>query len=127
MKGISWKARLNVALGKRPWRIAKLEHDSDGLNVKVDDARTGREEHSIKWENVESAIAYKLDAVTYDIIVVRFTTATGTVDVMEDAEGWAGLLEALPNYLPGFLPSQDIFEAVALPPFATKATNVYKR
>jgi len=124
---MSWKARLNVALGKRPWRIVKLEHDSDGLNVKVDDARTGRGEHSIRWQNVESAIAYKLDAVTYDIIVVRFTTATGTVDVMEDAEGWAGLLEALPNYLPGFLPIQDIFEAVALPPFATKATNVYKR
>ena len=124
---MSWKARLNVALGKRPWRIAKLEHDSDGLTLKVDDVTTGREEHSIKWENVESAIAFKLDAVTYDIIVVRFATAPGTVDVTEDAEGWAGLLEALPNYLPGFLPSQDIFEAVALPPFVTKATNVYKR
>jgi hypothetical protein len=81
--------------------------------------RVGVQEWSLNWEDAESAMAFKVDGVTYDIIILRFVTGDGTVDIDEEAEGWAGLLDALPRYLPGSLTSPAIFEAVALPPFAT--------
>jgi len=122
-----WKARINTALGRRPLRLVKVAHDASGLDVKIDDARVGVQERSLKWEDVESAIAFKIDAVTYDVITLRFVTADGAVDVDEEAEGWMELLDALPRYLLGALTGHAIFDAVALPPFDTNATEVYKR
>src|SRR5262245_25156376 len=55
---------------------------------------------------------------------LRFVTDDGAVDI-DEAKGWSGLLDALPRYLPGSLTSQAIFEAVALPPFATNTTEIY--
>jgi hypothetical protein len=69
---MSWKARIDVALGRRPAQLVKLEHDRQQLNVIIDDARCVLRTTSIRWEDVQSIVAFKLDLITYDIVVMRF-------------------------------------------------------
>jgi hypothetical protein len=124
---MSWKTRLDVLLRKREWVVVALQHDSQGLTVKVDDAAKGVSEYSMKWDSVEKIIAFKTDALIYDIIKLQLIASDTTLTINEHDEGWAGLLEALPTYLKGALSNQQIFDAVAQPPFATNLTTVYEK
>jgi hypothetical protein len=124
---MSWKTRIDIALGRRPAQSVKLEHDCERLNVIIDDVRTGLQTTSMQWKDVQRVVAFKRDLIFCDMIVMRFIAADNAIEINEEAEGWEGLLQALPSCLPGALSTQAVFDAVALPAFATNATDVYNR
>ncbi len=124
---MGWKARLDAALGRRPWTKARLAHDHRGLQLVLDDAARGLEEKQVRWSDVRRVIAYKADALVSDDLRLRLETAGGVLDLSQDVEGWYPLLDRLPDYLPGCMPPGRVLAAVVQPPFAANETVIYEK
>jgi hypothetical protein len=78
-----------------------------------------------QWNEIKRVIAYKVDCWAYDLICISFGTAEGAFEVNEEMEGWEGLTEALPVYLPGALERSEWWDEILLPPFAANGTTLF--
>jgi hypothetical protein len=78
-----------------------------------------------KWNDVNSAVAYKRNCLTVDLICLGFVTAESAVVIHEEMEGWEDLIDALPTYLPGTPDHAKWWAKVAFPAFVTNETTLF--
>ena len=102
--------------------------DETGLTQLV--RRGGSTEQTlIAWQEVTKAFAYKKDRFAVDQIRLVIEGADGNhrIEVTEEDEGYACLIEQMPIKIPGFPVGGEWWEKVALAPFETKWTQIYTR
>jgi hypothetical protein len=125
---MSFRERLDVALGRRRWTIASVTHDSGGIQLSWSraDGREGTER--VAWERVCRVVAYKRDLFATDLVCLGIEDGDGPVlELDEEMPGWESLLTDLPVFLRGALDRDRLLAAVVQPPFATSETTVYER
>ncbi len=98
-------------------RIVCIERHKHGKTMRAEMA----------WKDVTTAIAFKRDCYAVDLICIAFVGADGSLEVNEEMNGWKGLVEALPGYLPGCLAEEVWFRQVAFPAFATNPVHIFRR
>ena len=83
----------------------------------------------LAWEEITVVYAYKRDCLTTDQIrlIIGNDESKLWIEVSEDEACYGELVAALPIRLPGCPPIDSWFSAVALPPFKTQWTALYKR
>jgi len=102
-------------------------HDGSGLML-TDSYEDGSvDKAEVYWSEVVRLVAYKRDCFAIDLICLGLVTDKRFVEVNEEMEGWEGLIDALPTYLPGTLEKADWWEKVAFPAFATNWTTLFTK
>lgn len=82
----------------------------------------------IAWPRIQRVTAFKRDLITTDCICLLFALDDETgIELDEDMKGWAELLEAIPNLLPGCKPLSEWIFDVSSPAFATNPTIIYAK
>jgi hypothetical protein len=105
-----------------------IEHDASKLRLSRTSSDGSAQAWEAEWPEVSRVVAYKRDALTHDVVALAFLLKGRTgIDVHEDMEGWEGLLNKLPEYLPGCQAFEQWFLAVAFPAFAMNPTDIYRR
>jgi hypothetical protein len=85
-------------------------------------------ERTIRWEEIASVIAYKRDLLTTDLICLVCTLSDGAeFQFHEELPCWQGLVDALPEHLPGCPAFPEWWHPVALPVFARNETVLFQR
>lgn len=80
------------------------------------------------WADVFHVVAFKRDLFSVDLICLEIQDrVNSSIEVDEQMEGWKELVASLPDYLPGFPKFEEWFSRVALPPFETRPTELYRR
>lgn len=105
---------------KRPKTAVQLQ---DRGFVKV----VGASSREIRWSEIDEVLGYKWDAITRDMIVIRFTLVGDVdwVEVTDEEDGFSDLMDALVQKLPAM--AADWFERLGQPPFAENRTILFKR
>ena len=80
-----------------------------------------------KWTEIISVAAFKRDCLAYDLLCMVFEAAGTQFEVDEEMEGWAEMIAALPNFLPGIRASEQWWDEVVHPAFATNVTRLFQR
>jgi hypothetical protein len=80
------------------------------------------------WREVTRVIAFKRDRWIVDCICFAFElNGTETIEVSEEMEGWAALVDVVPVYLAGALRQEEWWDKVVSPTFQPCLTNIYLR
>ena len=126
----SWLSRLGrrLRISRRQFP-EKTVIDSDNTELIVTDYFPDGATRFFKatWNEINGAVAYKRDCFAYDLLCIAFSTPDGSFETNEDMEGWKTLIEMLPIYLPGTPRSEEWWEKVVQPPFATNATTLFTK
>lgn len=78
------------------------------------------------WGDVFHVVAFKRDLFSADLVCLEIQDGVNSsIEVDEQMEGWQELVAKLPDYLPGFPRFGEWFSRVALPPFATRPTELF--
>jgi hypothetical protein len=80
-----------------------------------------------KWTEVLKVTAFKRDCFAYDCVCIVFEAAGMQLEVDEEMDGWEAMIAALPNYLPGIRTSEQWWNEVVHPAFATNVTHLFLR
>ena len=106
----------------------EIAHDSIGVKVSWLTLENETGQTAIEWHNVVAAFAFKRDLWAVDSIRLCFSLSDDTtMEISEEMEGWEPLVRQLPEYLEGCERFDGWFETVALPPFETNWTQIYRR
>jgi len=83
----------------------------------------------VAWDQVTKVFAYKRDCLTVDQICILIERANpiSRIEVREDDEGYKYLIEQMPTRIQGCPAPDEWWEAVALPPFETRWTQIFPR
>jgi hypothetical protein len=109
---------------------SRLDHDRDHLVVHWTTSGNETGENACRWEEVVSATAFRVEQTTLDCICIALQPGHSyPVTVNEEMEGWLGLVEKMPDYLPGFPPYPEWRGKVAAPDGGAGSgeTILYKR
>jgi hypothetical protein len=118
---IQGKIKLEKSLTENE-RNGTLSSDAERLTIT---SSTGKV-LEMPWADVAEVHAFKRDLIVYDLICLLFTgDSKRCIEINEDMAGYRGLLEQLPEHLPGF--SEGWHFAVAFPAFATNHQVVWRR
>ncbi len=90
---------------------------------------TGETHVRLAWAQITVAYAYKRDCFSVDRIrlVLGDEIQRRWIEISEDDGGYEQLVMELPRHLPGCLTADDWQGSVALPPFETQWTSLYRR
>ena len=112
---------------ERRGRPARLRHTDESIALLIRRADgTDSSVAELPWCDIVSAVAFKRDRWSVDLICIQFTDCEGVVvEVDEEMHGWDGLLQRLPAYLPGCVDKADILAAVMLPAFRANETVIF--
>lgn len=125
----SWPKRLTARF--RAARVgvprALIRFDGIGMNVTAWHADGSESKTELKWNEVNGVVAYKRDCYTIDLVCMGFATPEGAVEVNEDMDGWAALIDAVPRLLPGTTSKENWWDNVTQPPFAANPTTLFSR
>ncbi len=80
-----------------------------------------------RWTEVLKVTAFKRDLFAYDLLCIVFESVGMQLEVDEQMEGWEAMIAALPIYLPGIRASEQWWDEVAHPGFATNVTQLFLR
>jgi hypothetical protein len=87
-----------------------------------------RQQCEVRLQEVTRVIAFKRDQWTVDCICFAFElNGKETIEVSENMEGWAALVDAVPVRLPGALRQEEWWDKVVSPTFEPCLTNIYPR
>jgi hypothetical protein len=78
-----------------------------------------------QWQEVTTAIAYKRDCFSVDLICMAIANELTAIEVNEEDAGWEAFIRAVETKLPGSVPIGDWWPVVSQPPFSTNQTTVY--
>jgi hypothetical protein len=118
----------NAKAGKPIQRDYKLEIVFGDKEFWVVSLMDGKKSPSIKWNEVEKAVAFKRDLWAVDQICVFISRSDNTgIELDEEMKNWSEFIDALPKFLPNCKPSAAWFLDVAFPAFAENFTELYNR
>jgi hypothetical protein len=80
-----------------------------------------------QWGEITTVLAYKRDCFSVDLICLAVGDASTVVEINEEDAGWEAFIRAMEKNLPGSLPFDAWWPAVAQPPFATHRMTVYSK
>jgi hypothetical protein len=80
-----------------------------------------------KWREITTVLAYKRDCFAVDLICLAIADAVTFLEINEEDAGWDAFIRALENNLPGSVPVDTWWPAVAKPPFETSQTTIYRK
>lgn len=87
---------------------SRLDHDRDQLVVHWTTSGNQRGENACRWDEVVSATAFRVERTSLDCLCVELQPGHSyPVTVHEEMEGWLGLVDKMPDYLPGFPPYRE--------------------
>jgi hypothetical protein len=109
------------------WSVAEIEGGFNVCWVSYRPFLAKLEQSSfLPWASISQVVAFKQDNFTTDTVWLSFELRDRSeVSVPEDSNGWAALLDRLPQMLPGALPRGESWSAVAHPAFVSNATRIY--
>jgi hypothetical protein len=107
-------ARTSISLEETGFRLRSMDQPTDV-------------ERFFDWQGVTTMIAYKRDCFAYDMICLAIADASIAVEIREEDDGWDAFIRAAEKNLPGSVPVDTWWPAVAQPPFATNTTTVYRK
>jgi hypothetical protein len=79
------------------------------------------------WQEITSMIAYKRDLFASDLICLAIESNSTAVEIDEEYNGWDAFIKAAEENLPGSVPVETWWPAVAHPAFKTNPTTIYRR
>jgi hypothetical protein len=79
------------------------------------------------WTEVTTALVFKRDCLTVDLICMAFGSAAGVVEINEEMQEWQNVVRSLPQYLPGCLSQEAWFLQVAVPAFEPNPVCIFRR
>jgi hypothetical protein len=98
-----------------------FRYTDNGFILETDSGR-----HHVKWEEINSMFAYKVDQYVVDTIVLEvFCTGNLQFTITEETHGWFQFTQRSKKALPSIAPAWDV--EIAVPAFETKFTLVYDR
>lgn len=101
-----------------------ISFDEEGFTVR--DLREQKPPVTMRWRHVERVRLFKRDLLTHDCICMFLADAQDIgLELNEEMAGWNAFVKELPVHLPGC--RSDWEKSVALPPFATNETELYRR
>ncbi len=81
-----------------------------------------------EWQEITTITAYKRDCFAYDLTCLAIGDASSAaVEINEQDIGWDTFIRAVSQKLPGSVPVDIWWPAVAQPPFATNQTTIYRK
>ena len=101
----------------------RLAIDDCGFAV----VRDGKNLASLAYKDVRQITAYKADLFTYDLICLGFRISEGDdwIEVNEEMEGYAELLDRLRQRFPSMLKWSDWWPTVVCPAFEANPTILW--
>jgi len=83
----------------------------------------------LSWDQVTAVYAFKRDCFSVDQIrlIVSNESLRVWIEMTEDEIGYEEMISQLPRHLMGFPSADDWWRPVALPPFKTNWTPLYRR
>jgi hypothetical protein len=135
---IPWRAKryvdrimTDIKAGKRPDRERKfngeIHFDDNGFEA-VPVRRQSLSAVTMRWDEVQKAVAFKLDLFTTDEIRILLAREDGSgCELSEDMKGWTEFVESLPKHLPGCQRLDEWIWKVASPAFETNTTEIFTR
>jgi len=126
---LPWWTRLTKrmrALGEAAV-VHSVVHDDEGLSIESTYANGEVIQGQLKWSEVTSAVVFKRDCITVDLLCIAFGNESGNVEINEEMPEWKNLVAALPRYLPGCMPEETWFPQVAIPAFEPNPVRIFQR
>lgn len=113
---------------RRPNESVTVQIDAGGITQITESARGTVRVH-LAWDRVLSVYGFKRDCFTIDQICLLLgdDESDRWIEVTEDDSGYKALLEELPVRVQGFPCAEEWWRRVALPPFETQLTLLYRR
>jgi hypothetical protein len=102
-----------------------IQHDVSGMTRTVSFSDGSVSIATVEWRDVTTVVAFKRDLFTYDLLCVEIVTPTDRLELDEEMDGWANMLEELPVYLPGTLETSQWWNNVVHPAFVTNPTPLF--
>jgi hypothetical protein len=123
----NWNTRLTerVRTARHGLRPATIQCDESRLTVTAFHHDGSISKTAVKWQEINRVVVYKRDVYAFDLVCMGFTTAEGTIELNEEMEGWATLVDALPHYLRGTPNRAEWWNKVVQPPFAANPTTLF--
>jgi hypothetical protein len=121
----AWKGLFAVL--KRMPKNRQVFHDVEGITVKRRFGDGTAEQLQLHWNDIQVITAYKRDCLTVDLICLSFSSRDQTVEIDEEMDGYASLVQDLPQYLEDASRFEQWFQQVAFPAFETKPTAIFRR
>lgn len=108
---------------------ASVRCDEIGLTLIVTKGEPDQQTQSLAWGDVKDVFAFKRDCFAVDQICLAIGSddLEQAIEVAECDEGYENLIEQLPKRLIGFPALEQWLQRVALPPFETQGTRLYRR
>lgn len=113
---------------RHPTDKVSVQCDGEGITQTVTAANKAERLH-LPWHRVLAAYGFKRDCVLSDQICLLIGDGESDrwIEVREDDAGYNALIEELPIRIPGFPSPSEWWQRVALPPFKTQWTQLYRR
>jgi hypothetical protein len=129
MRSLDWLRnqidKINQSRGKTS---VSVQCDEAGFTLIVRKGERTEQTQHLKWDCVTGVFGYKRDCLTVDQMCLAIgSDADQWIEVTEDDEGYEHLIKQLPTHLAGFPTSEGWWQKVALPPFETQWTRLYRR
>jgi hypothetical protein len=90
-------------------------------------SQTAEAAKCFQWREITTAIAYKRDCVTVDLICMAIADELTAIEITEEDAGWEEFIRGAEISLPGSLPIDTWWPIVSQPPFSTSQTTVYRK
>lgn len=87
--------------------------------------KTDKQASKVKWLEIESIIAYKVDLLTIDEIRIDVFYNNTRLIITEEITGWEGFIKKIKMIFPDI--PIDWYSQVVRPPFTTNRTTLYKK
>ena len=106
-----------------------VRSDVAGMELIVEEVGCDPRSYQLGWDRVTRVFAYKRDCFAIDQICLAIGSddLEQWIEIAEDDGGFEEILEQLPIRLAGFPVRDEWWQRVALPPFRTQRTELYRR
>lgn len=98
----------------------EIQIESDGFRVNSEKELT-----SLKWTDIESITAFKIDRITVDVICLRLVCNQKVIFISEEEKYWSSFVAEMEKQFPEI--NAEWWPKVAYPPFERNETIIFDR
>jgi hypothetical protein len=102
---------------------ASIQLDNAGLTRTAHFSDGSVSTFRAKWTEISRVVAFKRDCFAYDLLCIEIEVDGLAFEFDEEMEGWEGMINSFPEYMPGFPRRDEWWDGVVHPSFATNVTQ----